>query len=384
MFPLAMSGTIVGTNLLPPNYSDRISMTDATTNPSLDPNMLAEHIRELGQKLGFQQVGISAAQIGEHEARLQSWLDAGYQGEMEWMASHGSKRTRPAELVPGTCRVISVRMDYLPADTAMAKRLKQSSHAYISRYALGRDYHKLMRRRLQQLAEQIQALIGPFGYRAFVDSAPVMERALATRAGLGWIGKNTMLIHPKAGSYFFLGELFTDLPLPVDDAQEKEHCGSCTACLTSCPTDAFVDAHVLDARRCISYLTIELKGAIPIELRPLMGNRVFGCDDCQMVCPWNKFARPTAESDFYPRHQLDQVTLASLFLWDEDTFLSNTQGSPIRRIGHERWLRNLAVGLGNATTSIPVIEALKARLDHPSELVREHVTWALQRHDHPA
>ena len=275
-------------------------MTDATTNLSLDPNMLAERIRELGQELGFQQVGISAAQIGEHEARLHSWLDAGYQGEMEWMTSHGSKRTRPAELVPGTCRVISVRMDYLPADTAMAKRLKQSSHAYISRYALGRDYHKLMRRRLQQLAEQIQALIGPFGYRAFVDSAPVMERALATRAGLGWIGKNTMLIHPKAGSYFFLGELFTDLPLPVDDAQEKEHCGSCSACLTSCPTDAFVDAHVLDARRCISYLTIELKGSIPLELRPLMGNRVFGCDDCQMVCPWNKFARPTAESDFNP------------------------------------------------------------------------------------
>jgi len=351
-------------------------MTDVTANSEL----LAERIRALGQELGFQQIGISAAQTGKHEARLADWLAAGYQGEMEWMASHGSKRTRPAELVPGTCRVISVRMDYLPADTAMAKRLRQSEHAYISRYALGRDYHKLMRRRLQQLAERIQALIGPFGYRAFVDSAPVRERALATHAGLGWIGKNTMLIHPKAGSYFFIGELFTDLPLPLDAAQETEHCGSCTACLDTCPTGAFVDAHVLDARRCISYLTIELKGSIPVELRALMGNRVFGCDDCQMVCPWNKFAKPTAESDFQPRHQLDQSTLASLFRWDEQTFLSNTEGSAIRRIGHERWLRNLAVGLGNATTSIPVIEALNARRDHPSELVREHVLWALQRH----
>jgi epoxyqueuosine reductase len=351
------------------------------TDVNADPQELAEQIRSLGQELGFQQVGISNAHIGEHEGRLHAWLDAGYQGEMEWMASHGSKRTHPDELVPGTCRVISVRMDYLPADTSMAKRLKQSEHAYISRYALGRDYHKLMRRRLQHLAERIQALIGPFGYRAFVDSAPVMERALATRAGLGWIGKNTMLIHPRAGSYFFLGELFTDLPLPVDAAQETEHCGSCTACLDTCPTGAFVGAHVLDARRCISYLTIELKGPIPLELRPLMGNRVFGCDDCQMVCPWNKFAKPTAETDFNPRHQLDQATLASLFLWDEATFLSHTEGSAIRRIGHERWLRNLAVGLGNATTSIPVVEALKARREHPSELVREHVIWALQRHD---
>ena len=351
-------------------------MIDVTANPDL----LAEQIRALGRELGFQQTGISAADIGEHESRLAAWLEAGYQGEMQWMASHGSKRTRPAELVPGTCRVISVRMDYLPANTAMAKRLKQPEHAYISRYALGRDYHKLMRRRLQQLAERIHALIGPFGYRAFVDSAPVMERALATRSGLGWIGKNTMLIHPKAGSYFFLGELFTDLPLPLDAAQETEHCGSCTACLVACPTDAFVDAHVLDARRCISYLTIELQGSIPTELRPLMGNRVFGCDDCQMVCPWNKFAKPTAETDFHPRHTLDQATLVSLFRWDEQTFLSNTEGSAIRRIGHERWLRNLAVGLGNATTSIPVIEALNACRDHPSELVREHVLWALQRH----
>lgn len=341
---------------------------------------LTEQIRHLSATLGFQQLGISAADTGEHEDHLQRWLDAGYQGEMQWMASHGSKRSRPAELVPGTQRVISVRMDYLPADSAMAKRLGQPDTAYISRYALGRDYHKLMRRRLQQLAEQIQALIGPFGYRAFVDSAPVMERGLATQAGLGWIGKNTMLLNRQAGSYFFLGELFTDLPLPVDQPYQQEHCGRCTACLDKCPTQAFVSPQVLDARRCISYLTIELKGSIPEDLRPMMGNRVFGCDDCQLVCPWNRFAKPTSEPDFSPRHDLDNASLASLFRWDEQTFLLNTEGSPIRRIGHERWLRNLAVGLGNAPSGIVVIEALKSRLDHPSELVREHVLWALARH----
>lgn len=345
-----------------------------------DPSVLAEQIRQLAGQLGFQQTGITSAGTGQHAQHLQRWLDADYHGEMEWMASHGSKRTHPAELVPGTLRVISVRMDYLPTDSSMAKRLGQADMAYISRYALGRDYHKLMRRRLQQLAEQIQQLIGPFGYRAFVDSAPVMERALATRAGLGWIGKNTMLINRRAGSYFFLGELFTDLPLPIDAEQTQEHCGSCRACLDKCPTDAFVDAHILDARRCISYLTIELKGSIPEELRPMLGNRVFGCDDCQLVCPWNRFAKPTQEADFSPRHQLDQASLVSLFRWDEATFLRNTEGSPIRRIGHERWLRNLAVGLGNATNSIVVTEALRGRLDHPSELVREHVRWALERH----
>ncbi|PAU87636.1 tRNA epoxyqueuosine(34) reductase QueG [Pseudomonas sp. WN033] len=350
-------------------------MSDIST-----PEQLVSQIRSLATDLGFQQLGISQPDIGQHERWLQSWLAAGYHGDMEWMASHGSKRTRPAELVPGTQRVISVRMDYLPAEPAMAKRLGQPERAYISRYALGRDYHKLMRRRLQQLAERIQALVGPFGYRAFVDSAPVMERALATRAGLGWIGKNTMLINRQAGSYFFLGELYTDLPLPLDSSYEQEHCGRCRACLDKCPTQAFVGPHVLDARRCISYLTIELKGSIPLELRPMMGNRVFGCDDCQLVCPWNRFAKPSAEDDFKPRHQLDQAELVSLFRWDEETFLRNTEGSPIRRIGHERWLRNLAVGLGNATSSIPVIEALKSRTDHPSELVREHVRWALERH----
>lgn len=347
---------------------------------SIDYAQLTERIRAFARELGFQQIGISEPDIGAHEAWLNAWLEAGYHGEMEWMANHGTKRTRAAELVPGTRRVISVRMDYLPGDTDMTRRLAQPDSAYLSRYALGRDYHKLIRKRLQQLAERIQALIGPFGFRAFVDSAPVMERALASRAGLGWIGKNTMLLNRQAGSFFFLGELFTDLPLPVDEPYEQEHCGRCTACLQKCPTDAFVDAHVLDARRCISYLTIELKGSIPEELRPKMGNRVFGCDDCQIACPWNRFARPTQESDFSPRHQLDQADLVTLFRWDEDSFLRNTEGSPVRRIGYERWLRNLAVGLGNATSSIPVIEALKSRLDHPSPLVREHVRWALQRH----
>ncbi|PKM32019.1 MAG: tRNA epoxyqueuosine(34) reductase QueG [Gammaproteobacteria bacterium HGW-Gammaproteobacteria-11] len=350
-------------------------------NQSTDYTALAEQIRQLGAQLGFQQVGISAADTGEHAHHLQTWLDAGYQGDMQWMASHGEKRSQPALLVPDTLRVISVRMDYLPADTKMTQRLQQPDTAYLSRYALGRDYHKLMRRRLQQLAEHIQALVGPFGYRAFVDSAPVLERALAQQAGLGWIGKNSMLINRKAGSYFFLGELFTDLPLPIDQVQAVDHCGRCSACLDKCPTDAFVDDRVLDARRCISYLTIELKDAIPEDLRPLMGNRVFGCDDCQLVCPWNRFAKPTQEQDFSPRHRLDKASLVSLFLWDEDSFLRNTEGSPIRRIGHERWLRNLAVGLGNAPTSLEVIEALKGRLDHPSELVREHVRWALARHN---
>ncbi len=350
------------------------------TMSTIEPAELAERIRAIATALGFQQLGVSAASTGQHAAHLQRWLDAGYHGEMQWMASHGSKRTEPAELVPGTLRVLSVRMDYLPPEPDMARCLGQTERAYISRYALGRDYHKLMRRRLQQLAEQIQQLIGPFGYRAFVDSAPVLERALATQAGLGWIGKNTMLINRKAGSYFFLGELFTDLPLPVDDAYAQEHCGRCTACLERCPTQAFTDAWNLDARRCISYLTIELKDSIPLELRPLMGNRVFGCDDCQMVCPWNRFAKPSVEDDFSPRQHLDQASLVELFAWDEQTFLARTEGSAIRRIGHERWLRNLAVGLGNATSSIPVIEALRSRREHPSELVREHVSWALAQH----
>lgn len=341
---------------------------------------LAQSIKDWGRELGFQQVGISGLDLAEHEQHLQRWLDAGYHGEMEYMGAHGSKRSHPGELVPGTLRVVSLRMDYLPGDTQMAQLLAKPEKAYISRYALGRDYRKLIRKRVQQLADRIQAQIGPFGFRAFVDSAPVLEKAIAEQAGLGWIGKNTLVLNRKAGSYFFLSELFVDLPLPVDAPHSTEHCGRCTACLDICPTNAFVGPYVLDARRCISYLTIELKSAIPEDLRPLIGNRVFGCDDCQIVCPWNRFARATAESDFKPRHNLDNAELAELFMWDEDKFLSSTEGSPLRRAGYERWLRNLAVGLGNAPSSIPVLEALKARRDYPSELVREHVEWALNQH----
>lgn len=348
--------------------------------PTIDLPALALSIKQWGRELGFQQVGIADLDLGEHEQHLQRWLDAGYHGEMDYMGAHGSKRSHPEQLVPGTVRVISLRMDYLPGDTQMAQRLAEPEKAYVSRYALGRDYHKLIRKRVQHLAERIQQDIGPFGFRAFVDSAPVLEKAIAQEAGLGWIGKNTLVLNRKAGSYFFLAELFVDLPLPVDEPHASEHCGRCTACLDICPTAAFVGPYVLDARRCISYLTIELKGAIPTELRSLIGNRVFGCDDCQIVCPWNRFARPSGEGDFQPRHQLDNAELAQLFLWDESRFLSNTEGSPLRRAGYERFLRNLAVGLGNAPSSIPVLEALKARREHPSELVREHVEWALAAH----
>ena len=345
-----------------------------------DLAQLAQSIKDWGRELGFQQVGITDVDLGEHEAHLQRWLDAGYQGEMDYMAAHGSKRSHPDELVPGTLRVVSLRMDYLPGDTRMAERLAQPEQAYVSRYALGRDYHKLVRKRLQQLAERIQAVIGPFGHRAFVDSAPVLEKAIAEKAGLGWIGKNTLVLNRKAGSWFFLGELFVDIPLPIDAPHASEHCGRCTACMDICPTAAFAGPYVLDARRCISYLTIELKGSIPEELRAPIGNRVFGCDDCQIVCPWNRFARPTEQADFQPRHGLDSGGLVELFLWTEEEFLSRTEGSPLRRAGYERWLRNLAVGLGNAPSTIPVLEALRARREHPSELVREHVAWALARH----
>ncbi|MFA7901447.1 tRNA epoxyqueuosine(34) reductase QueG [Pseudomonas aeruginosa] len=350
----------------------------SASTPDLDA--LTHNIKLWGQELGFAHVGIAGIDLGEHEHHLQRWLDAGYQGEMEYLGAHGSKRAHPEQLIPGTVRVVSLRMDYLPGDTQMAQRLAQPEKAYVSRYALGRDYHKLVRKRVQSLADRIQQAIGPFGYRAFVDSAPVLEKALAEQAGLGWIGKNTLLLNRKAGSYFFLAELFVDLPLPVDQATTSEHCGRCTACLDICPTQAFVGPYVLDARRCISYLTIELKGPIPVQLRSMMGNRVFGCDDCQIVCPWNRFAKPTREQDFQPRHGLENAELAQMFLWDEPTFLRKTEGGPLRRAGYERWLRNLAVGLGNAPSTIPVIEALKARRDDASPLVREHVEWALARH----
>ncbi|MEM6581102.1 MAG: tRNA epoxyqueuosine(34) reductase QueG [Pseudomonadota bacterium] len=341
---------------------------------------MLDQLRKWSSELGFSQLGVTDVDLSEHEAYLQKWLDAGYHGSMDYMARHGTKRSRPEELVPGTCRVITVRMDYLADDTHPQDVLDSPDKAYISRYALGRDYHKLLRKRLAQLAEKIGALAGGGRYRAFVDSAPVLERALAEHAGMGWIAKNTMLINSEAGSWFFLGEIYTDLPLPTTGAQTTKHCGSCTACLEICPTQAFNGPYSLDARKCISYLTIEHKGSIDPELRPLMGNRVFGCDDCQLVCPWNKFAQPTAEGDFKPRHGLQDAGLVDLFLWDEETFLARTEGSAIRRIGYERWLRNLAIGLGNAPTSDRVIKALLARQDFPSELVREHVAWALAQH----
>jgi epoxyqueuosine reductase len=297
------------------------------------------------------------------------------------MQRHGAKRTRPAELVAGTISVVSVRLDYLRADAAdMQSTLDDPNLAYVSRYALGRDYHKLMRQRLQQLADRIVELAGPFGYRAFVDSAPVLERALARNAGLGWIGKNTLLIHPRYGSWFFIGELYTDLPLPHDTPETGHYCGTCTRCIDICPTAAIVAPNRIDARRCISYLTIELHGPIPEDLRSLIGNRIYGCDDCQLVCPWNKFAQPSGERDFAPRHGLDRIALVDAFAWDEAAFLARTEGSPIRRIGHERWLRNIAVALGNAPTSAAVIDALQSRRLDTSELVREHVHWALARH----
>ena len=342
----------------------------------------AADIKRLGHDLGFQQVGITdGAGLAEDEAHLLSWLRQGRHGEMDYMARHGLKRSRPEALVAGTVSVISVRMDYLPPSSRHPRQvLNRPGLAYISRYALGRDYHKLMRRRLQRLARRIEARIGPFGYRCLVDSAPVLEKALARNAGLGWIGKHTNLINPKAGSYFFLGEIYTDLPLKKDPPFGGQHCGRCTACMDICPTAAIVAPQQIDARRCISYLTIELKGAIPAPLRPLIGNRVYGCDDCQLICPWNKFARHTEEDDFRVRHGLDAPTLIELFLWGEQEFLQKTEGSAIRRIGYQRWSRNIAVGLGNAPTNAATVKALKVRADDPSALVREHVAWALRQH----
>jgi epoxyqueuosine reductase len=345
-----------------------------------DPARLAEDIRSWGAELGFQQIGITSALLEEDAGRLEQWLARGFQGEMDYMHHHGSKRTHPDELVPGTVRVISARMDYLPDETTdPIALLDQADKAYVSRYALGRDYHKLMRKRLQRLAERIEEHTGPFGYRAFVDSAPVLEKPLARNAGLGWQGKHTNLINKDAGSWFFLGELLTDLPLPVDKPV-TEHCGTCTTCIDVCPTNAIIAPFKLDARRCISYLTIELKGSIPEEFREAIGNRIYGCDDCQLFCPWNKFATPTAEGDFAPRHHLDSASLTDLFAWSESEWLEKTTGSAIRRIGYERWLRNLAVALGNAPTTEEVIAALRARADFPSELVQEHVAWALAQH----
>ena len=340
---------------------------------------LAEQIKAWAQELGFQDVGIALPDVGEAAERLREWLAAGWHGEMEFMARHLELRTDPGALVPGTVRVVSVRLDYLPEPHgALHETLRDPRRAYVARYALGRDYHKLIRKRLQRLARRIEAALGrPFRHRVFCDSAPVLEKPLAQAAGLGWQGKHTNLVS-RTGSWFFLGEIYLDLPLPVD-TPARDHCGRCRACLDVCPTGAIVAPYRLDARRCISYLTIEHHGPIPEALRPLMGNRVFGCDDCQLVCPWNRFARITGETDFLPRNGLDRADLLTLFAWEEDEFLRRTEGSAIRRLGHERWLRNLAVALGNAPPDGAIVNALERRLSHPSALVREHVAWALAR-----
>lgn len=344
-----------------------------------DPEMLALAIRAWGRELGFQAVGISDIDLSAAESRLADWISRGYAGELDYMRKHGTRRSRPDDLVPGTLRVISARMDYLSDAADSDEILSDGTKAFVARYALGRDYHKVLRGRLQRLAERIEQEIGPFGYRVFTDSAPVLEVELARKAGLGWRGKHTLLLSREAGSFFFLGEIYTDLPLPVD-APTSEHCGSCTKCIDVCPTRAIVAPYVLDARRCISYLTIELKGSIPVELRPLIGNRVYGCDDCQAVCPWNRYARLSAEDDFRVRNGLDCADLVELFAWSESEFRQRMAGSAILRIGHERWLRNLAVGLGNAPTSDAVVSALRRRAGDRSKLVGEHVAWALERH----
>ena len=348
---------------------------------------LAEQIKQWGKDLGFQHVAISDTDPQQHKDYLAQWLEQGYQGEMSWMAKHQALREDPSQLVPNALRVISFRLNYLPADTDQIKTLKNSQSAYISRYALGRDYHKLIRKRLASLGKRMTDALPDevvHHYRPFVDSAPVLEKAFAEKAGLGWIGKHTLLLNAEEGSWFFLGELITNLPLPVDKPHIENQCGSCEACLKVCPTDAFVGAYQLDAKRCISYLTIELKGSIPTEFREAIGNRVFGCDDCQLICPWNKLARPSKEKDFSPRHQLDKVTLIDLFSWSEEDYLRKTEGSPIRRIGYDNWLRNLAIGLGNIDSQSTeeknaVIHCLQQQSTHPSAIVQEHIAWAIQR-----
>lgn len=357
-------------------------MTGPFTHAAEAPDYaaLAARIHQLAQDFGFQRCGIADIELGDDEAHLRDWLARGLYGTMDWMARHGDKRSRPNDLVPGTLRVISVGLDYGRRDDDQAwQTLADGSRAYVARYALGRDYHKLMRQRLQRLADRIAGEVGPFGHRVFVDSAPVLERALARNAGLGWIGKHTCLIDRDGGSWFFLGEIYVDLPLPVDPPASA-HCGTCTRCIDICPTGAITAPNRLDARRCISYLTIEHEGPIDEELRPLIGNRIFGCDDCQLVCPWNKFARRTDEPDFRARNNLDQATLAELFAWSEEEFLQRTEGSAIRRSGYERWLRNIAIALGNAPGTPDVLAALESRREHDSPLVREHVQWALALH----
>jgi epoxyqueuosine reductase len=380
-------------------------------NQALNYQELVDKIKKWGEELGFSQLGITDIDLSVHEASLLAWLENNYHGNMDYMAKHGLMRARPAELEPGTVRAISVRLDYLPADAKCARILKAKDHAYISRYALGRDYHKLMRKRLQQLGKKITTYCESFNFRPFVDSAPVLERPLAEKAGLGWVGKHSLLLNKQAGSWFFLGELLINIPLPVTVSSNQSHisntsialnknnessielevieqtpdatpiianeCGSCVACIKICPTKAIVGPYVVDARRCISYFTIESPDAIPLELRPLMGNRIYGCDDCQLICPWNKYAKLSLEQDFQPRHQLDNISLLDLFAWSEEHFLTVTQGSPIRRIGFQSWQRNISVALGNAPYSTKIVQALTAKLNEANEFVAEHIYWAL-------
>lgn len=348
-------------------------------NNAVDFTRLAEDVKAWGKQLGFQQVAIADCNLNEADEHLSAWLEKQFHGSMSYMAENRDKRRHPELLVPGTIRIITVRMDYLPQDDKALEILNDPSKAYISRYALGRDYHKVIRQRLRQLAAKINDIVGQFNYRAFTDSAPIFERALAEKSGLGWIGKSSMLINKDAGSWFFLGTLYTNLPLPLDEPV-TEHCGSCTACLDVCPTQAIVAPYQVDARRCISYLTIENKKSIPEEFRKAIGNRIYGCDDCQLVCPWNKFAKTTEVEDFTPRHELTDADLIALFAWTEGEFLKRTEGMAMRRATYTGWLRNIAVALGNAPTSEETINALKSRANHPNEIVREHVAWALRQH----
>ena len=353
------------------------SRTMTKSTHEIDYCKLARDIKRWAQALGFQKTGITDIQLDTAEQQLQQWIADGHHGEMDYMWRHGTKRSHPEQLVPGTRRVISLRMDYLPPDDDPVQVQQNPAAAFVSRYALGRDYHKTLRKRLQQLVNRITREIGEFGYRVFVDSAPVLEKPLAVKAGLGWMGKHSNIIARDAGSWFFLGEIYTDLPLPLD-TEVSEHCGRCTDCIDICPTRAIVRPYVVDARRCISYLTIEHAGEIPEPLRPLIGNHVYGCDDCMLVCPWNRFARPTPERDFLPRHDLDSATLVSLFEWQEAEFYRNTEGSAIRRIGYPRWQRNLAVALGNSKDpgAVPV---LQNRLSSSEPLVRQHIEWAIEQ-----
>ncbi|MDV7105692.1 tRNA epoxyqueuosine(34) reductase QueG [Vibrio sp. TH_r3] len=338
---------------------------------------LAQKIKLWGKDLGFQQVGICDVDLSQHEEAMLNWLKSGYHGEMEWMSRHGTMRSRPNELLPGTIRVISVRMDYLPPEAQFASNLSQPNHAYISRYSLGRDYHKLVRNKLNQLGKLIEQEVATLGYRPFVDSAPILERPLAEKAGIGWTGKHSLIINREAGSWFFLGELLVDIPLPVDDIVSNE-CGKCSACITSCPTQAIIQDGVVDARKCISYLTIEYDGIIPLEYRKAMGNRIYGCDDCQLVCPWNRYADLTQQPDFHRRSFFEYPDLLTLFTWSEKEFLKNLEGSAIRRIGHIQWLRNISIALGNAPYSQEIITALEQKLGL-STLLDEHITWALEQ-----